>query len=283
MLERLITRNEPQERSGIHCSDFGKPTLDLYFRMTGVPETNPPQWYEKLKWGAGRGVEEEMLQVLKDSGIVPVEYEQNVHGVIEKEIDGITVTGHMDGNTSLDKTGEPIEIKSINNANYFDIDKYKNNMPRENYVGQLAMYCYLTGSKKGHLFVASIDGLNRFYFELIEIGDGKYRCGLVEVDVKAEIQRLLKIYKDNVVPKKLPNIFEYTYKTPIDKVDWRFVPKDKISKARNNKAVIGDWQIQYSNWKDMIVQMQGETLGYTIEELDKIKTLTDGYSNWGKK
>ena len=99
MLERLITRNEPQERSGIHCSDFGKPTLDLYFRMTGVPETNPPQWFEKLKWSAGRGVEEEMLQVLKDSGIVPVEYEQNVHGVIEKEIDGITVTGHMDGNT----------------------------------------------------------------------------------------------------------------------------------------------------------------------------------------
>lgn len=283
MLEKLITKNEQSPRSGIHCSDFGKFSLDLFFRMTGVPATNPPQWYDKLKWGAGLGVEKEMLQVLKDSGIVPPEYEQDTHGVITKVIDDVEISGHMDGNTSLDKTGIPIEIKSINNANKWDIKKYEQNKPRDNYVGQLSMYMYLTNSDLGHLFVASVDGLNRFYYECKKIGDGKYKCGDVEVDVKTEIDRLIKLYKENVLLNKMPDIFEKRYKYPVAEIDWSKIPADKISKARNNKAVIGDWEIQYSPWKDLIVELQGETIGYTPEELEIIKNKTSGYSTWGKK
>lgn len=282
MLERLITKNRSQERTGIHASDFGKSSLDLYFRMTGVEQTNPPMWYDKLKWGAGLGVEKELLQVLKDSNIVPEEYDQDVHGVISKEIDGVLFTGHMDGNTSLDQTGYPIEIKSINNKNAWDIKKYEENNPRENYVGQLAMYMYLTNVDTGYLFVASIDGLNRFFFECKDIGGGKYRCGNTTVDISSEVRRLIKLYKDNVLTNTLPDIFEYRYKYNIHEIDWTTVPKDKISKARNNKAVIGDWQIQYSGWKDKIVELQGETLGYTIDELAIITEKTNGYTTWGK-
>lgn len=280
MLDRLITKTKLQDRDSLHCSDFGKASLDLYFRMTGVPETNPPQWYEKLKWGAGLGVEKELLQVLKDSGIVPEEYDQDVHGVLEKEIDGIKITGHMDGNTSLDQTGEPIEIKSINNKNFPDIKKYEDNMPRENYVGQLAMYCYLTGSKKGHLFVVSVDGLHRFYFEMNEVDDGVFKCGKVTVDVKKEIQRLITLYKENVLKGVMPDIWEYRYKHDIESINWKEVSKDKISKARMNKAVIGDYQISYSGWKKMIAELQGTSLGYDQRELARIKELTDGYSRW---
>lgn len=282
MLEKLITKNRNTDRTGIHASDYKKPSLDLYFRMTGEPETNPPQWYDKLKWGAGLGVEKEMLQVLKDSQIVPEEYEQDVHGVIEKEIDGVIVTGHMDGNTSLDQTGFPIEIKSINNKNAWDIKKYENNEPRENYVGQLANYMYLTGSETGYLFVASIDGLNRFFYECKKIGDGLYKCGNVTVDVKTEINRLIKLYKENTIPKVMPDIWEFRYKTPIEEIDWKTLSADKISKARNNHAVIGDWEITYSNYKDKIIELQGETIGYTPDELLRIKELTEGYTSWGK-
>lgn len=280
MLERLVTKNRSQERTGVHASDFGKPGLDLYFRMTGVEQTNPPEWYEKLKWGAGLGVEKELLQVLKDSKIVPEEYDQDVHGVVEKTIDGVLFTGHMDGNTSLDQTGEPIEIKSINNKNAFDIEKYKNSNPRENYVGQLAMYLYLTGAKKGHLFVASVDGLHRFYFECNDLGDGRYKCGNVIVNISREVSRLIKIYKENVLTNTMPDVNEKIYKFPVDQIDWRSISKDKISKARNNKAVIGDWEVQYSNWKDKIISLQGTTPGYTPQELELINTKTAGYSNW---
>lgn len=280
MLEKLITKNRSQERHGIHASDFGKPSLDLYFRMIGEEQTNPPQWYEKLKWGAGLGVEKELLQVLKDSGIVPEVYEQDIHGVVEKEIDGVLFTGHMDGNTSIDQTGIPIEVKSINNKNAWDIRKYEENNPRENYVGQLSMYMYLTGSKTGYLFVASVDGLNRFFFQCDEIGGGKYKCGNTVVDIGSEIKRLVKLYKENVVPRIMPDIWQYRYKRPVDEIDWSKESKDKISKARNNKAVIGDWEVQYSGWKDKIVELQGDCLGYSLEELEKIKEKTKNYTQW---
>ena len=278
MLERLITKNRSTHRSGVHASDFGKSQLDLYFRMTGLEQTNPPEWFDKLKWGAGLGVEKELLQVLKDSNIVPEEYDQDIHGVVERDIDGVLFTGHMDGNTSLDLTGEPIEIKSINNKNAFDIEKYKNNNPRENYVGQLSMYMFLTDAKVGHLFVASIDGLNRFYFECVDIGGGKYRCGNTVVDIQKEVDKLISLYKDNVLTNTMPDIWEFRYKHPINEIDWTKISNDKISKARNNRSVIGDWEIQYSSYKDKIIQLQGETLGYTIDELEKIKELTNGYS-----
>lgn len=278
MLERLVTKKRDRPRTGIHASDFGKPSLDLFFRMTGVEETNPTQWNDKIKWGAGLGVEKELLQVLKDSNIVPEEYDQDVHGLISKEIGGILFTGHMDGNTSLDQTGEPIEIKSINNKNAFDIEKYRNNNPRENYVGQLAMYMFLTKAKKGHLFVSAVDGLSNFYFECNDIGNYTYKCGNTVVDVGTEVKRLIKLYKDHVVPNKMPDIWEYRYKYPILEIDWNNVSNSKISLARNNKAVIGDYQIVYSNWKDLIVQLQGETLGYTPEEISKIKELTKNYT-----
>lgn len=279
MLDKLITKNRSQERTGIHCSDYGKPTLDLFFRMTGIEQTNPPQWYEKLKWGAGLGVEKELLQVLKDSGIVPEEYDQDIHGVVEREIDGVLFTGHMDGNTSLDQIGIPIEIKSINNKNAWDIEKYKNNNPRENYVGQLSMYMYLTGSDTGYLFVSSIDGLNNFFFECKNVGGGKYKCGNTVVDIESEVSRLIGIYKDYVVPNKVPPLDQYKYKYDIEKIDWKTISNDKISKARNNKAVLGDWEVLYSPYKNKIVELQSECLGYSQGEIDRIKELTAGYSS----
>jgi hypothetical protein len=282
MLEKLVTKNRDSGRTGVHASDYGKPSLDLFFRFTGVAPTNPPEWYEKLRWGAGLGVEKELLQVLKDSGIVPEEYDQDVHGVIEKEIDGVKITGHMDGNTSLDQTGFPIEIKSINNKNAWDIKKYENNEPRESYVGQLAMYMYLTGSETGYLFVASIDGLNRFFFECKKIGDGLYKCGNVQVDVKSEIARIIKVYKDSLNGVQ-PDVFEYIYKKNISEIDWTQVSSSDISKARNGHKVIGDYQITYSNWCDKIVQLQGQVRGYTPEEIAIIKQKTEGYTTWNKK
>lgn len=281
MLEKLVTKNRDSGRTGIHASDYGKPSLDLFFRFTGEAPTNPPEWFEKLKWGAGLGVEKELLQVLKDSGIVPEEYDQDIHGVIEKEIDGVKITGHMDGNTSLDQSGIPIEIKSINNKNAWDIKKYENNEPRESYVGQLAMYMFLTGSETGYLFVASIDGLNRFFFECKKVGDGLYKCGNVQVDVKSEIARIIKVYKDSL-NGIMPDVFEYVYKKNISEIDWTQVSPADISKARNGHKVIGDWQILYSNWKDKIVELQGSTLGYSPEEIEIIKSKTQGYSTWGK-
>lgn len=276
MLNKLIIKERDYTKKNFSASDFGKSDLDLWFALKNEPKTNPPKWFETLKFGAGKGVEMQMLQILKDSGIVDQEYEQEKHGRMEMERNGIKITGYIDAITLLKN---PIEIKSINNKNDFDIKKYADNYPRENYVGQLSVYQDFLGSDKGGLFVASVDGLNTFFFENRKISDGLYKCGNVTVDVNKEYERWAHIWELHQ-KGEMPDLLKYRYKTPVKEIDWKSIGAAKISKARNNKAVIGDWQVQYSSWKDLIIKLQGDTLGYTDEELEYIKEQTKGYTKW---
>ncbi|NHZ84604.1 MAG: hypothetical protein GWP19_01825 [Planctomycetia bacterium] len=273
--ENLTIKLEQREKRGFYPSDFGKMDVELFWGFTNEQKTNIASWNETLKWGAGKGVEMQMVQVLKDSGVVPQDYVQEEHGRINQTMRGIPVRGYIDVKTIQ---GLPIEIKSINNKNVWDIRNYENGEPKDNYVGQLAIYMEALGVSKGYLFVATIDGLNYFLFECNKIGEGKYKCGTIEVDVHAELDKWRNIFYNNFLKGIQPDVNQYLYKFPIDEIDWKSLSKDKITKARNNKAVIGDWRVQYSDYKDKIIKLQGETLGYTDEELAKIKELTKGYS-----
>jgi len=279
MIENLILKEEHREKKAFYASDFGKTALDLYFSFMNEPKTNPFTWQGSLKLAAGNGVEAQMIKILKDNGLLDDNYNQKEHGRIEIKYKDIQVNGYID---ALLKTTFPLEVKSINNANDWDIKKYASGEPRENYVGQLGLYMYEKKSRFGHLFVASIDGLHTFEFIAELMPSGKVRCGNVQVDIIAELERWNKLWNENIVPKKIPDIWEYRYKYPIEEIDWKKVSRDKISKARNNRLVIGDWQISWSPWKNKIIEMQGTTLGYTNEELLKIQELTDGYTTWKK-
>jgi hypothetical protein len=275
-IEQLKLKQEDRKRDAFFPSDYGKPLFDLYNSFVGTPKTNPLEWYDTIRMGAGNGVEQQLLRVLKDSGIVKDDYDQNVHGKIEFGYKDITVRGRVDAITT---DGYPIEIKSINNKNRWDIAAYKDGYPRENYVGQLAIYCHALGVSTGYMFVSSVDGLERFLFECTG-GPFEFKCGNVVVDLRKEYDRWNDFYNKHVLTGVEPDPFEYTYKYPVETINWRKVSKEKISKARNNHAVIGDYQVQYSQWKDLWIQKQGVSAGYTPEELKKIRELTDGYSKW---
>lgn len=275
-LSKLKYPVESKVREAFYPSDFGKSDLEIYLSMRGIGKTNPPKWNETLKWGAGIGVEDKMMEVLKYNGVIHEFYDQLFDGRVEMEREGVVIHGYIDG---MNKTDEPIEIKSINNKNFFDIKSYKEGKPRSNYVGQLAVYMDFLGKEIGYLFVASVDGLNTFWLVCRKFGDGKYRCGEIEVDINAEYKKWSNI-KKLIKEKKMPNIFQHQYKYPLESIDWRSVSKTAISKARNNSAVIGDWQVQYSDWKDLIVKLQGTSLGYTNKELLYIHEQTKGYTTW---
>lgn len=277
MITDLQVKFEDKERTGFHASDYGKLGLDLYFSWTGEPKTNPPRWNDTLKWGAGKGVEEAMLKVLKDSGHVNEDYDQKEHGRISIERNGIEVHGYID---AITKEGKPIEIKSINNANVYDIKKYQNKTPRENYVGQLAIYLDSLGLDHGYLFVASIDGLNTFWFDCNRMNNRIFQCGTVMVDLDKEYQRWADLYNNHIVPRQIPNVWEKRYKKPVTEIDWTKLSKSDITKARNNRKVIGDFEVSYSDWKSKIIELQGGQLGYTDKELEYIKEQTAGFSNW---
>lgn len=280
-LNSLKFIQEPYQKQNFAASDFGKSMIDLYFAFTNEPVTNPPSWNDTLKWEAGKGVELGMLNILKMNGIVNKDYDQKKDGRIEHKYKSIQINGYIDA-ISID--GTPIEIKSINNANKFDIGKYENGTPRENYVGQLATYMEAKGRKLGYLFVASIDGLSYFWFECTSLGNGRYKCGTVIVDLYKEWDKWveLKVYVDTGAPLPPNYLWEHRYKYPVEEIDWRSLSNDKISKARNGHAVVGDWEVGWSPWKNRIVELQGTVLGYTNEELSIIKEKTDGYSTWKK-
>lgn len=292
--------DENRERTRFRASDADKLAIDILLEFQGVPRTNPPQWFDTLKFGAGKGVELQMLKVLKQNGIVREDYDQDSEErtVIQREGVDIAMMFDAVGQQSVIKAGElllpntteivvnegeVIEIKSINNKNSFDINDYANGKPRENYVKQLSIYMDALGKDRGHLFASAIDGLNYFWFVCEKIGDGIYKCGEVTVDINAEYKRFAEIWKRRNTP--IENWFEECgrYKIPPEEVDWKKVSKTAIGEARNNRKVIGDegqWKIMYSPFRDLILAGQGiDKRGYTDEELAKVNALTAGYTS----
>ena len=286
MLKKLKLNFEDRPKKAFYAGDYGKSALDLYFAFTGEPKTNPPLWSDTLKWGAGRGVEEQMGMILKDSGIVDPAYDQKTHGRVEFEREGIVIHGYIDFISlviSLIGNPFPIECKSINNANKYDVFKYQSGYPRESYVGQIATYMEFLNVDEGALFVASIDGLNTFWLPVKRLKSGKYKCGKLTIDIHHEYRRWSQLYTHCVLPRKLPDIWEATYKYDVSTLDWKAQSQNAIKKARNGDAVIGDWRVQFSPWKDKILELQGVTPGYTNKELKIILEKTDGYTTWFKK
>lgn len=296
---KLTYNEERRWRTSFRASDFGKSAIDIKLELQKVEPTNPKQWFETLRMAAGKGVELAMVEVLKQNKVVDQEADQEKQEKTVIEREGVTISmlfdavgvkagGKISGqglNLPNDieveiGEGEPIEIKSINNKNSFDIQDYNDGKPRESYVGQLAIYMDALGKKRGHLFCSTIDGLYTFWFVCEDIGDGKYKCGETIVDVKEEYKRFAKIWAEKDTE---PDWFECgRYKVPVSEIDWTKVSTSKISDVRNGRKIIGDegqWKILYSNYQDLIISKQGITeRRYSEEELEQIKAATAGYS-----
>lgn len=281
VLEQLTYNYEQRERTAFYASDFEKALIDIYFAWIQEPVTNPPSWNETLKWGAGRGVEDQFSIILKQSGIVEEDYDQKEHGRVELRPDkfDIQINGYVD---FISKNGHPIECKSCNNKSRWDIIAYNKGEPRRSYVGQLAHYMHHLDAEKGALFAATIDGLHYWWLDCFKTGPYSYQCGKIEVDLGKEWAKWEDLYNNNIKKKELSQdiIWEYVYKYPLTEIDWKDQSKTKIREARNGRYVFGDWQIKYSNWKDKIIELQDEVPGYTNEELDYIQEATAGYTTW---
>lgn len=310
---------ERRLKTSFHASDYGKLGIEIMLGLKNVEPTNPIEWSSTLRMAAGKGVELQMVKVLKANNIISKDFDQESAEATEIERDGIKIRMRFDalalpnakmtlndvimpdGQTIEMTEGEPIEIKTLNNKNSFDIQSYIDNKPRESYVGQLAIYCDALGKERGHLFVSAIDGLNYFWFTCEHQGNRIYKCGETIVDLNKEYKRWAKIAEDVkkistpwelaldvfTAEKKWKEYwFEELYKIPIDKIDWSKLSTTKIGDARNGRLVIGSenkWKIDYSNYKDMLVRAQGATLGYSPEDLEKIKEVTAGFSSKKKE
>lgn len=295
----LKTKQElPRAKTSFYASDMFRLEPDILLPIQGVLPTNPPTWEDKLKFEAGKSIELSIIDTLKFNGIIDENFDQEKEEATEIVREGAPIRMRFDGRVKVGgakilvqdstmpvdvevelKEGAPIECKSINNKNAFDISEYQAGNPRDNYVAQLSVYMDALGHDKGYLFCATIDGLHTFWFECKKIKEGIYQAGNTIVDIGNEYKRFGEIWKRK---DQEPKWDEETYMLPIEQIDWTKQSKTAIQNARTNKKVIGtenSWKILYSSYRDLILQKQGvEKRGYSDETVERICTITKGYS-----
>lgn len=272
-LKEQLLIEEPHDKDSFWASDVEKNSFDIYHRWLGTEPTNPIEPETQIIFTSGKMIEQAIVKSY--FGYEPEEQDR-----IEIEREGVPITGYLD--TMID--GVPVEIKTFY-GDYQEKDLEAGNA-RISYLKQLAIYMDAKDKDKGVLLYFH-RGTGRMFEFILERKGNVFTCGKISFDITDEYKRFSKIYKENIVPKREP-ASDFVYKYPVETVKWKEIPKHKISKARNGHAVLGDWQVLYSNYKEMIVKKEAsrhgktlnEYLGYSQAELDKIKALTSGYSNW---
>ena len=223
---------------------------------------------------------EETKRFIEEGQITWVEAKDLLDATAESCVDG---RGH-DGivGTPGGNAGEFIlALTAVEKASgqKLDLDK---GLPKVSYLKQLAIYMDGLDLDLGYLIQAHfkdnfiIDEIYQFTLKRNE--DGNFSSGAISFNINDTYKKWARLYNQNIVPKIEPKS-EYRYKYPIEEIDWKSLSSSKIGSARNNRAVIGDWQVIYSDYKNLIIEREGSTLGYTDKELELINALTKGYTS----
>ena len=260
------------EKTSFWATDTEKPLFDLYHNWIGTESTNPIEAEKLMMFNAGKMMEESLVQILNKMGKLE-EVEEGQHR-IEMERYGVPISGYMDG---LLKGNIPLEIKSFYGD--YQTRELKEGKPKTSYLKQLAIYMDAQDATVGKLIYIHRGTGEIFEFTLLR-GDGNnYKCMNVQFNLDDVYTRWKNLYNNNILTKQEP-MPDKKYKYPVDTIDWSKVSKSDISKARNNRKVIGDWEVLYSSYKQLYIEREKTCLGYTEEELEKIKEATKGYSTW---
>jgi len=272
-ISEVLTKKEEHKKKSFWASDSEKDVFDIYHAWIGTTPTNPIGVETQIIFSAGKMMEESLMKKLIDADIAIDEPEQTR---IEIERENVPISGYIDG---ILKDGTPIEIKTYY-GDYHERDLVAGK-PRTSYLKQLAIYMDAQNKNLGKLIYLSRGTGKIFEFELERVEGTKFKCMSIEFDLEDTYKKWAKLYKNNILPKIEP-IPEFRYKYPLDEIDWKNTPKSQITKARNNYAVIGDWQAKYSNFKDLLIKKEESSIGYNDEEIGEIKEMTKGYSTWKK-
>ncbi len=275
---------EKREKKSFWASECETPLFDLYHKWIGTEPTNPLDLNGIMIMNTGKMLELSLVEILEKKGIAKIIDEQT-RVEFELEEYGIKVSGYVD---AILQNDIPLEIKTF----YGDYQERDLQMgkARSSYMKQLAIYMYYLKASKGILLYINRGNGNMYQFDLLRQGT-KFRLvkkrdeygRIIDAedvfDLADTFKRWADLYKNHIVPKIEPKS-EFRYKIPVNEIDWNTISKTDISKARNNQKVIGDsWQVAYSAYKDLIIEREGSTLGYSDEELAIIKEKTKGYTS----
>ena len=284
LLDQTIKLNQEEEylnkeKTSFWASESETMAFDIYHRWMKTEPTNPITEEKLMMLQMRKLTEEAIVSNLRRSGLVIESLTNGERCYFEWGPHKVPISGYPDLGLKYEKEKIIIEVKTYYGDKQHS--EIRNGHVKTSYLKQLAIYMFYTKLKHGVLLMVNQGTGERFEFDLYQVKGNKYHfiCpdNTIEINLEETFKRWEKIYIENILKKKEPKI-EYQYKYDIEKIDWDNTSASKISKARNNHAVIGDWQVLYSDFKDLIIKKQGTVPGYTPEELNRIKELTAGYS-----
>lgn len=268
----------PRKREAFWASDVEKNGFDLYHEWKGTGFLNPVDPFREMIMRSGKAIEMEYVSILTEAGLaVPTDPEKGQDRVsIERE--GVSVVGRLDAMVKYGSNLIPAEFKSF----YGDYQEREllSGKPKTSYLKQLAIYMDAKDVDMGILIYIHRGTGEPFEFYLNRDRSNKERFFMengIEFNLYDEYRRWNNLYYNHITLNVEPKS-DYVYKYPLDEIDWSKVSKTDISKARTGKKVLGDWQVLYSPYKELIIEREGTTLGYTLEEQQKLMELTKGYS-----
>jgi hypothetical protein len=281
--EFLIQESEEEaskrkQKDTFWASETEKPLFDIYHTWMGTPVTNPVDAEKLVMFSAAKMMELALVTKLQKMGIAKKGDEQQ-RFQIERE--GIQISGYTD---CIFTDGSVGEIKTYYGD--YQTRELEAGRPKTNYLKQLAIYLDALDQDRGKLIYLDRGTGAMYEFTLLREKNLQFKCMNIEFDLLDTYKKWAKFYEENILKEKEPDPFidAGKYKADINTLDWTKVSKADIGAARNGHKVIGEnraehWKVLYSPYKDLWIQKQGQTLGYTSTELAKIKDLTKNYSS----
>lgn len=286
-------RTRYRDRRGHYASSALQDMRDQYWAMTGEPETDPTDFWGKIKMLVGSAVEAELVkQYFSDLhwyGVHLLGTQVPVGGsnpAWDGALDVLLRYKAEDGKYK----NYVVEIKT--KSGYGATLMLENPEASPEYLAQIGLYLKDLNKKgitnEGCLFYVLLSDAS--FGRLLAI-HCRYDAASDEViayqaehmggetreidqrlkigDIEARWQNLEKHIAEKKVPKS-----DYQYKYPLTQEMLQTMSDDKIRKAIRGEVVIGDWQPRYSRYLSKALEYDKVKRGYSDSEL---KLLRDEY------
>lgn len=268
-------------KTSFWASETETMAFDIFHRWIGTPATNPMEGQTVMMLQMRKLSEIAATSLMRKAGILVKRFSNDERVYFEWGPHKVPVSGYPDAGVMIDGGLALVEFKTYyGQHNHSQVSSGKVKL---SYLKQLAIYLYAKQISHGILLMMNQGTGEMFEFDLYQ-QENPYHfiCpdNTVEFNLKETFERWEKIYVDHIIPRQEPPI-EFVYKYPVETLDWDTVSLGDISAARNGRKVLGDWQVKYSDYKDLIVQRQGTVPGYTDAEMAFILRTTKGYSRRG--
>jgi hypothetical protein len=275
-----------RDRKEHYASSIMSDLRDQYWALIGEPETNPSDTAGRVKMFLGnaieKGLKDEILSNLHFFGLHLLGT-QTPAGLENPNFNMYYDAVVRERNGSAWGKKYILEVKSKSGIG---ADMFMRSFdPGESYMAQMALYLH-TAHLKGltdegiFLFVPlSNDTVGDIVFIYCKYDETSrsilaYNATTLSgheqkinftfsVDTAIERAKIV----DEAVKNKITPKGEFTYKFPLTPEYLGKVSDFQLEKAAKGNVVLGDWQVKYSRWKDLILKLDGVESGYSKEEL----------------